>query len=37
LVVTGVLFITGSLNAFSFWLLEMFPGLGNIEGLVLGS
>lgn len=36
LVITGVLFITGSLNTFSFWLLEMFPGLGNIEGLVLG-
>lgn len=37
LVLTGVLFITGSINTFSFWLLEMFPALGNIEGLVLGS
>lgn len=36
LVLTGVLFITGSINTFSFWLLETFPGLGNIEGLVLG-
>jgi len=37
LVVTGLLFITGSLNAFSFWLLEAFPALGNIESLVIGS
>lgn len=36
LVLTGVMFITGSLNEFSFWLLETFPALGNIEGLVLG-
>ncbi|VAW16887.1 Cytochrome c-type biogenesis protein CcdA (DsbD analog) [hydrothermal vent metagenome] len=36
LVLTGVLFITGSLNAFSFWLLDAFPALGNIEALVLG-
>lgn len=37
LVITGILFITGSLNAFSFWMLEAFPALGNIEGIVLGS
>lgn len=30
LVVTGVLFLTGSINTFSFWLLEMFPALGRI-------
>lgn len=36
LVLTGIMFITGSLNAFSFWLLDAFPALGNIESLVLG-
>jgi cytochrome c-type biogenesis protein len=36
LVLTGLLFITGTLNAFSFWLLETFPALGDVEGLVLG-
>lgn len=30
LVITGVLFLTGTLNNFSFWLLEMFPALGTI-------
>ena len=30
LVVTGILFITGSMNAISFWLLEMFPGFATI-------
>ncbi len=30
LVVTGVLFITGSFTTFSYWLLEMFPALGYI-------
>jgi cytochrome c-type biogenesis protein len=30
LVVTGIAFLTGSINAMSVWLLEMFPALGNI-------
>jgi len=30
LVLTGVLFITGSMNEIGFWLLEMFPALGRI-------
>ena len=28
LVVTGVLFITGQITTFSYWLLEPFPGAG---------
>jgi cytochrome c-type biogenesis protein len=30
LVLTGIAFMTGSLNEVSVWLLQMFPGLGNI-------
>lgn len=30
LVLTGILFITGSVNEIGFWLLEMFPALGRI-------
>jgi cytochrome c-type biogenesis protein len=30
LVLTGVLFITGHMTAFSYWLLENFPGLAAI-------
>ena len=30
LVLTGIAFLTGSINQMSVWLLEMFPGLGNI-------
>ncbi len=30
LVLTGILFLTGSINTFSFWLLDMFPALGRI-------
>lgn len=30
LVITGIAFLTGSINQMSVWLLEMFPGLGNI-------
>jgi cytochrome c-type biogenesis protein len=30
LVVTGVLFITGNVSAFSYWLLATFPVLGSI-------
>ena len=30
LVLTGILFITGSMNEIGFWLLEMFPALGRI-------
>ncbi|MHA1545597.1 MAG: cytochrome c biogenesis CcdA family protein [Alphaproteobacteria bacterium] len=36
LVFTGVLFFTGALGELSFWMLEAFPALGNIEALVLG-
>ena len=31
LVITGILFMTGSLNAFGYWMLETFPMLGEIE------
>jgi len=30
LVITGIAFLTGSLNQVSVWLLELFPGLGKI-------
>ena len=30
LVVTGVLFISGAFTTFSFWLIELFPGLALI-------
>jgi len=30
LIITGVAFLTGSINTFSFWLLETFPVLGRI-------
>jgi cytochrome c-type biogenesis protein len=30
LVLTGIAFLTGSLNQMSIWLLEVFPGLGKI-------
>ncbi|MGH1482437.1 MAG: cytochrome c biogenesis CcdA family protein [Geminicoccales bacterium] len=30
LVLTGILFITGSMNEIGFWLLETFPSLGRI-------
>src|SRR5665213_715971 len=30
LVLTGIAFLTGSINQMSVWLLEMFPGLGTI-------
>ncbi len=30
LVLTGVLFLTGATQRFSYWLLEVFPSLGNI-------
>ncbi|WP_336288668.1 cytochrome c biogenesis CcdA family protein [Bartonella sp. CB60] len=31
LVITGILFLTGSMQNFSFWLLEHYPLLSNIE------
>lgn len=31
LVVTGLLFMTGSINTFGNWMLETFPALGEIE------
>ena len=30
LVLTGILFLTGGLQTFSFWLLETFPILGQL-------
>ncbi|MGI9400757.1 MAG: cytochrome c biogenesis CcdA family protein [Rhizobiaceae bacterium] len=30
LVVTGILFLTGSLNEIGFWMLETFPSLGRV-------
>jgi cytochrome c-type biogenesis protein len=30
LVVTGVLFLTGGMQTFSYWLIEQFPGLASI-------
>ena len=34
LVLTGILFLTGSLNWFGQWLIEPFPGLARIEEMV---
>ncbi|MCB1471512.1 MAG: cytochrome c biogenesis protein CcdA [Rhodobiaceae bacterium] len=34
LVLTGVFFVTGQMATFSFWLLETFPWLGDVEKLV---
>lgn len=30
LVITGILFVTGSMNVIGYWLLEMFPALGRV-------
>jgi cytochrome c-type biogenesis protein len=30
LVISGILFLTGGMQAFSFWLLEAFPGLAKL-------
>ena len=30
LVLTGIAFLTGAMQTFSYWLLEVFPALGNI-------
>ena len=30
LVVTGILFLTGQITIFSFWLLETFPAFANV-------
>jgi cytochrome c-type biogenesis protein len=30
LVVTGVMFLTGSMQSLSYWFLEMFPGLARL-------
>ena len=30
LVITGLLFLTGGMQRFSFWLLETFPALGQL-------
>lgn len=34
LVITGILFLTGQMSEFSYWLLETFPGLARVEELV---
>jgi cytochrome c-type biogenesis protein len=34
LIVTGLLFLTGSINGFGSWMLDAFPGLGKIEQMV---
>jgi cytochrome c-type biogenesis protein len=34
LVLTGLLFLTGSINWFGSWMLDTFPGLGEIEAWV---
>lgn len=33
LVITGVLFLTGYMQNFSYWILEEYPALGNVEAL----
>jgi len=35
LIITGIMFTTGSINWFGQWLLETFPALGTIEELVV--
>jgi len=32
--VTGLLFLTGSINMFGQWLLDTFPALGQVEAWV---
>jgi cytochrome c-type biogenesis protein len=34
LIITGLLFVFGAQNWFSQWMIENFPGLGQIESLV---
>jgi cytochrome c-type biogenesis protein len=34
LIVTGILFLTGSINWFGSWLLDTFPALSEIEAWV---
>jgi cytochrome c-type biogenesis protein len=34
LIITGLLFLTGSINWFGQWLIETFPALGQIEDWV---
>jgi cytochrome c-type biogenesis protein len=34
LVLTGLLFLTGSINWFGSWMLDTFPGLSQIEQMV---
>jgi cytochrome c-type biogenesis protein len=37
LIITGLLFLTGSINWFGQWLIETFPGLGQLEDWVMPS
>ena len=30
LVITGIMFLTGSMQTLSYWLIEWFPGLASI-------
>ncbi len=30
LIIAGVVFLTGGMQSFSFWLLENFPALGRL-------
>jgi cytochrome c-type biogenesis protein len=34
LIITGLMFLTGSMNFFGQWLIETFPGLADIEGWI---
>ena len=34
LIATGILFLLGGQNWFGQWMLENFPGIAKIEGLV---
>ena len=34
LIITGILFLTGSINWFGSWMLDTFPGLGRIEQMM---
>jgi cytochrome c-type biogenesis protein len=36
LVLAGIFFVTGGIQTASYWLLETFPGLAQLEGLVNG-
>ena len=37
LILAGILFLTGGMQASAFWLLETFPSLGQVEGMFLSN